>query len=313
MIHKGILVCLLINITLASKEDDHILQNYNCSVEGMAGGTKNTSVSRDFKGTCASMSGCVSPWHYCNNSMCTCGLIPYKTLECNDNNFAVLEYYCATVDQSSCSTQIGICLYNYGDFNNSSHVERYTPLPNTLHDLQDFLCEPYNRTGTLCGRCKNGYYPLAHSFDMNCVECPDGKANWWKYLMVVYLPLTLFYFIVMLFKINVTTTHLYGFVFFCQGLIMPAMARVYLRDVSKFPNLPNTVRYIGSLFSIWNLDIFRLLKLDICLGTNILQTLALDLAVGIYPLLLMMLSYLLIHLYDSNFKPLVVRPLFIEC
>ena len=66
------------------------------------------------------------------------------------------------------------------------------------------------------------------------------------------------------------------------------------------------MRYIGSFFSIWNLDIFRLLKLDICLHTNIIQTLALDLAIGIYPLHLTMLSYLLIKLYDNNFKPVVV-------
>ena len=224
MIHRGVLVSFLIYIALASDCTSDNTQNYNFSEDRI----KNARhVNGDCTQTCSSMSGCVSPWHYCNNSICTCGPIPYKILECSDDNFAILEYYCATVDHSSCSTQFGLCLYNYGDLvEESRQDERYTPLPNTLHDLQEYLCEPYNRTGTLCGRCKDGYYPLAHSFDMNCVECPDGRANWWKYLMAVYLPLTLFYFIVILFKINVTTTHLYGFVFFCQGLIMPAMARV---------------------------------------------------------------------------------------
>ena len=47
--------------------------------------------------------------------------------------------------------------------------------------------------------------------------------------------------------------------------------------------------------------------LIICLGVNTLYTLALDLLVGVYPLLLMMLAYLLIDvLYDRNFKPLVI-------
>ena len=60
------------------------------------------------------------------------------------------------------------------------------------------------------------------------------------------------------------------------------------------------------MFTVWNLDIIRSIKLNICLGTNTLQTLALDLAVGAYPLLLILLSYLLIHLYDSDFKLVVI-------
>ena len=53
-------------------------------------------------------------------------------------------------------------------------------------------------------------------------------------------------------------------------------------------------------------EFLRSFDLGICLGTNTLQTLALDLAVGVYPLLLMLLTYVLIHLYDRNFKPIVV-------
>ncbi len=91
----------------------------------------------------------------------------------------------------------------------------------------------------------------------------------------------------------------------CQGLAIPALARVILVSSLHQTKIHTSLRYLGTFFSIWNLDIFRLLKLDICLGTDTLKTLSLDLAVGVYPLLLMMLSYLLIRLYDSNFKPLV--------
>ena len=58
------------------------------------------------------------------------------------------------------------------------------------------------------------------------------------------------------------------------------------------------------IYGIWNLDFFRSFDLGICLRTDTLQTLALDLAVGVYPLLLMLLTYVLIHLYDC--KPIVV-------
>jgi hypothetical protein len=55
-----------------------------------------------------------------------------------------------------------------------------------------------------------------------------------------------------------------------------------------------------------NLDFLRSFDLGICLGTDILQTLALELAVGVYPLLLLLLTYLLIRLYDRSFKPIVM-------
>ncbi len=43
-----------------------------------------------------------------------------------------------------------------------------------------------NRTGTLCGKCQDNHY-LDYSFDMNCVECPNAKYNWWKYILVAFL------------------------------------------------------------------------------------------------------------------------------
>ena len=48
------------------------------------------------------------------------------------------------------------------------------------------------------------------------------------------------------------------------------------------------------------------MNLGICLGTDTLQTLTLDYIVGIYPILLVVLSYILIQLYDRNFIPLVI-------
>ncbi len=45
--------------------------------------------------------------------------------------------------------------------------------------------------------------------------------------------------------------------------------------------------------------------LCICLEVTSLQTLVLDLAIGVYPLLLMALTYIIINLYDRNFRLMV--------
>ena len=72
--------------------------------------------------------------------------------------------------------------------------------------------------------------------------------------MVVFLPLTVFYFVVVLFNINVTGSHLHGYVFCCQGIAIPALACLMLVDTLEQKEKQFAVRMMGSLFSVWNLE-----------------------------------------------------------
>ena len=165
--------------------------------------------------------------------------------------------------------------------------------------LADSICGKFKRTGTLCGKCQDGYYPLAYSYDMKCVQCPHGASNWWKFLLAAFLPLTVFYFIIILMKINITSSYLHGFVLYAQIISNPSIVYMLLAIADY-----NTtyVRWLGCLYQVWNLDFFRLLIPNVCLGTNTLQTMILDYTIGIYPLILLITSYMFIHLHDKNFK-----------
>ena len=77
---------------------------------------------------------------------------------------------------------------------------------------------------TELAHCVAGVEPLAYSFDMKCVECPNGRSNWWRFVLAAFLPLTLFYFIVLLFRVNVTSSHLHGFIYCSQVYAIPALA-----------------------------------------------------------------------------------------
>ena len=121
-------------------------------------------------------------------------------------------------------TEVGGCIFTSIRTNSS-----YAVLPRSLSELDDFMCgKLFNRTGTLCGKCKDGHYPLVYSFDMNCIQCPNGKANWWKYLLAAYLPLTIFYLVVLLFKINAASSSLYPFVNYAQAVSIPISGRLAL-------------------------------------------------------------------------------------
>ena len=243
-----------------------------------------------------------SPWVYCDNGECQCGEAPNQILQCNiETNVSVLDGNCLTYNKEKHVTEVGRCIFTNIKTNSS-----YTLLPRSLSELDDFMCgKLFNRTGTLCGKCKDGHYPLVYSFDMNCIQCPNGKANWWKYLLAAYLPLTVFYLVVLLFKINVVSSSLYPFVFYAQMVSAPVNGRIALMYMKNQRTSQMATRWFGLFYGIWNLDFFRSFDLGICLGIDSMQALSLDLAVGVYPLSLLLVTYMLIHLYDRNFAPIV--------
>ena len=222
-----------------------------------------------------------------------CGHIPYDILQCSSQgNISVLDCHCITYNEES-QAEIGSCIYNCFNTNKTDFSDSvYHILPKNASDSNEVICgKEFFRNGTLCGKCKDGYYPLAYSFNLTCVKCPHGRANWWKFVLSAFLPLTIFYFIVVFLKINVTSSHLHGFIYYSQGISMPVLARYLILSLRHHPNYQTVSKYIGSLYGIWNLDFFRIFNNGICLRTDMLQTPSLDIAVGIYPLLLMVLSY----------------------
>ena len=62
------------------------------------------------------------------------------------------------------------------------------------------------------------------------------------------------------------------------------------------------VRLIPAIYGMWNLDFFHTLLPDICLNINTLHVLALDsIIIALYPMFLVVITYLLVDLYDRQF------------
>ena len=84
-----------------------------------------------------------------------------------------------------------------------------------------------------------------------------------------------------------------------------------MQSVQNDSHLLIFIKVSGSFYGIWSLDFFRPFYSDLCLGIGALPTLALDYVIAVYPLLLMIISYLLIVLYDRNYRVVTIiwRPL----
>ena len=250
------------------------------------------------------------PALFCVESHCRCGVYPYNIISCNGTASLVLRRYCVTYDNKTNLTLIGSCIreYNKNKISANYGESLFHVLPSNQYGLQHDMCQPTNRTGTLCGRCLPGHYPLAYSFNTTCIPCPHARWNWFRYIMAAYLPLTLFYFIILFFKINTTSSYFFVVVYYCQDLTMPLVLRSFISIINSkaAPSLTTAGKVMFSLYGMWNLDFFRLFYSDLCLRLDILPTLALDYAVAMYPLLLIGVTYLLIVLYDKNYRVVTI-------
>ena len=129
--------------------------------------------------------------------------------------------------------------------------------------------------------------------------------NWIKYIAVAYIPLTFFFFIVVIFKFSGTHPLVRGYISICQGLVSPMSIRAYLSIAVNKPYLDVSVRVVGLIYGIWNLDFFRTVIPPICLNINPIQSLMLDYAIAFYPLILVVLTYILISLHDRDVRIVV--------
>ena len=215
----------------------------------------------------------------------------------------ILECNCMTVTPDNRSLAVGACLYTCNAING------YFPLPCNTSHLNHYMCSDLNRKGQLCGECKEGFAPPAYSYDMKCTRCTHYQYNWLKYLAVAFLPLTVFYVVVAVFSISFTSPLISSVVLVYQLGTSELQMLIILSFVDSGLLIIDrkTVTVLTSLAGVWSLDFFRLAYDPFCLHPHMttLQTLALDYAIAVYPLLLIMLTYILIRLHMSRCRPIV--------
>ena len=94
-------------------------------------------------------------------------------------------------------------------------------------------------------------------------------------------------------------------VLMCQLLSLPFVLRAEIKFLGN-SGWSHFVKFIATIYGIWNLDFFRTVIPPICLPLNLMQVIALDYLVAIYPLLLLVCVYILVTVHDRGCR-LVVR------
>ena len=252
------------------------------------------------------------PWYYTSEDgkYCLPGRVIKDTISINPTTkqISILNFYCMT--KTGNVTVLGGCLYS------AVHALQYIPLPCNASELNDYMCAGLNREGKLCGRCVKGFAPSVYSYSMKCVPCSlYHSRNIFKYILIAFGPMSLFIFVVTLCHIRPTSSYLHGFMLFSQIITLAPIMRIETLLVNYFNYKNFGVSVVLCLFSVWNLDFFRLIYTPFCIHPDmtVVQSLALDYLIAFYPFLILLLVYAAVKLYTHSFKPVVylwgfVRP-----
>ncbi len=114
---------------------------------------------------------------------------------------------------------------------------------------------------------------------------------------MVYIPLTVFVVLVIAFRLSVNSGLMVVYVTLSQLMISRNLAKLYLSIHNDM-----SFKITFTLYSIWNLELFYAFLPDLSLHPNLyaLQVLALDYVLAVYPMLMVILTYLVVFLHGRS-------------
>ena len=246
-------------------------------------------------------------WHYYNNAtgQCECGFSLFCSSDGNQVDIRIQS--CATSSGKDKDWYISFCPFTRTD---NSTNRLYSEMSSNTSQLDEVMCGDYNRRGLLCGECKDGYGPAVYSFDMTCANC---SSLWSRYAISLYLflqfvPTTLNFLCFVVFRFDITSGPLLGFVLFCQTTIAAINSHYsfiydYLQQrVSLSLRILLHLSVIVSQF--WNLQFLKVTISPFCISEKLtgVHVHMLNLVPAIYPLLLVIIFCILMELHARNYR-----------
>ena len=229
---------------------------------------------------------------------------------CGPDSLLLRFGYCITYNNTTGTTEHGECPY-IGHYN-TTDIEGifYIQLPSNVSLLNEFMCGPLNREGSLCGRCKDGYGIALYSYTLQCSKCWGHGYGWVLYYFLELIPITVMYFLVVILHIRATSSPLSAFVFMSQIAVYTTRLNEHFHmyienELTGLPYVAMQVLLV--LCGIWSLDFFRSVIPPFCVSSHIktIHALALEYLVAFYPIFLILITYVCIKLHDNNFRPIV--------
>ena len=248
-------------------------------------------------------------WHIKRNNKCICGASVNGIVKCAEANtyIKVAPGHCMTWDNATWSAEINRCPFSHRAAgtcqqhrSDNTHLIILTNISGS--ELNSKTCGRYNRQGTRCSRCLDGYGPAAFSDGFSCADCSKHKHLWVANLFFQLSMVTAFYLAVILLQIKGTSSPLNVVIMYNQLLVNAAMDGIGIHVRMLCFLGPNLTAVVFTLLGVWNLDFLRVVIPPLCITTSLksINTLLFDYIIAFYPFILTVFIYACIELQDRN-------------
>ena len=249
-------------------------------------------------------------WHYHHQEKCKCGDSLHGAIFCSDNKVFLRVDHVMDVWQNT--TVAALSRYAHCNFSSiPSYLRVYSTIPNDTppEELNGIMCNESNRIGFMCGKCLPNYGPSAYSF--KCHKChlslPSAIA---LYLTIKLLPTTIFFIIIMMFRINILKGPMLGYILFCQqqiiaGRLNGTLFGLWFYQLNQYARLLEHIPFIIS--TIFGLDFTGILS-HFCISDKLYDSdvLFINYVLSVlFPLCLVVITIILIELHARHFKVVV--------
>ena len=187
----------------------------------------------------------------------------------------------------------------------------YIKLPNNISQLNGYMCGPMNRKGLLCKDCIDGFGPSATSFGYECSNCTDAWYNVPLYLLLELVPVTVFYLIILVFPIPITSAPMTCFIMYNQfimfEMVVDQQPPIGNLVITQLENNQFFLKIVTFISGIWNLDLLSYIVPQICISKNfhLIHIALLGYTSLFYQVLLISVTWICIELHGHNFKPIL--------
>ena len=164
----------------------------------------------------ASNDSCPTWLYYSSTTQqCECGF-HRKWIHCNqqDMDVQIRSRFCVTYSGKIGLFYGGICPFSYKS-NSSNRL--FSKLCTSPEELETAMCGSYNRKGFQCGECLDGYGFGVYTMRVKCAQCSNYSVTS-ATLLYLLVPIVIFFICVMVFRLNLMSGPMLGYVLFCQGV-----------------------------------------------------------------------------------------------
>ena len=250
-------------------------------------------------------------WHFLNQTTnsCECYNNPSirKIVKCTEQGIELRVGFCMTYDELERTVYIVPCAYRLsGNFSTTGNGRYIELRVKNASELNAYVCGPMNRKGRLCSECTEGFGLSITSLGLVCSNCTGAWYGIPLYLFLEFVPITIFYVIILLFRVNITSAPIVAYVFFSQ-FIVAIFVNYGVQLKFQHPAAYYWVLVVVTFYGFWNLDFFRYIIPPFCISPELkhIHITLIAYISALYPLCLICITWIVIKLHFYNFKPVV--------